>query len=217
MRSPLSLSLCFIATLTACAATTPAAVQTLGLWQGVKVTTTCCDSKEAAMRGAQPLTEFRAVFDPSTPHFDFGDGLAPYTAFSLAESAKVVEVESPAQRLAMPQGGDGVIRYFEPKLIFLDAQGREVTGELLAQAQRAKDYADRSQFLYVRVPSTARQVILTTDPKKNREHHVSQVRQAPEGRITSQTKTFFVFGGIMPDGHKSASYGPVAIRVLPNE
>jgi hypothetical protein len=217
MRSLLLPCFALTALLSACAATSPAAVQTLSLWQGVKSATPCCGSKDAALKATIPLTPFRSVFDPSTPHYDFGAGLAPYTAFSLGEEAKVLEVEAPAQRLPMPQGGDGVIRYFEPKVIFLDAAQNEVPGEVLAQAQRATVPGDRSQFVYVRVPSMARYVVLTTDPKKNREHHVSQVKQAPQERITSQTKTFFVFGGIMPDGHKSASYGPVSIRALPNE
>jgi hypothetical protein len=217
MRPSLPFYLGLVAVLTACAATTPVAVQTLGLWQGVKAATVCCESKAAAMRNAQPLTMFRAVFDPSTPHFDFGSGLAPFIVFSVGESAKVLEVESPAQRLSMPQGGDGVVRYFDAKLIFVDAQGQELSGELIAQAQRTTVAADRSLFLYARVPSAAQYLILTTDPKKNREHHVSRVRQAPEERLTSHTQTFFVLGGIMPDGHKSASYGPVSIRVLPNQ
>jgi hypothetical protein len=217
MRISRPIHLCLTALLASCAATTPEAIQTVAMWQGVKAATPCCESRTAALQGAQPLVAFRGVFSPTTPHFDFGAGLAPFAVFSLGQTAKVLEVESPAQYLSMPHGGDGVIRYVDPRLVFVDSEGREVAGELLAQSQRATVPGGRSLFGYVRVPSSARYVVLTTDPKKNREHHVSQVRQAPAERLTSRSTNFFAFGGVMPDGHKSANYGPVALRMLPNE
>lgn len=206
-----------VATLAACSATNPVAQEKATLFQGVKVTTACCESRSTALKSAQALTDFRGMFDPSTPHFDFGDGLAPFVVFAIDDAAKVIEIEAPAQSLPMIHGGDGVIRYLDAKLIFIDDNGLTVSGDVISEGQRSRFSASRALFKYVRVPSTARKVIVTTDPKKNREHHVSQVKQAPEGRLTSKSTTYFAFGGIIPDGHKSANYGPVAVRVLPNE
>jgi hypothetical protein len=206
-----------VATIVGCSATSPVAQKTANLFQGVKITTACCESKGAAIGNSRPLTDFRGMFDPATPHFDFGDGLAPFVVFAIDDAAKVIEIEAPAQSLPMIHGGDGVIRYLDAKLIFIDDNGLTVSGDVISEGQRSRVSASRAHFKYVRVPSTARKVVVTTDPKKNREHHVSQVKQAPEGRLTSKSTTYFAFGGIIPDGHKSASYGPVAVRVLPNE
>ena len=204
--------------LASCAATSPEAIGQLQAWKGVAgEVRACCESLKQATDEAPKVAPSKFVFSPNTRHFDFGFGLAPFQAFRIDANTRVVEVESPVQRLSMGQGGDGVVRCFGPELLFYGPSGERRSGKLLDSSQRFNPGVDRSCFFYFEVPADSTTMVLTTDPAKNMKRNVGLIKSAPAEPLTSATKTFFAFAGLNTDGHKFTVYGPVGLRALPNE
>ncbi len=204
--------------LTSCAATSPEAIRQLEVWRGISANAkTCCESLKQVTADAPNLAPSKFNFGADTRHFDFGFGLAPFQAFRIDGATRIIEVESPVQRLSMAQGGDGVVRCFGPELLFFGPDAERRSGKLLDSSQRFNGDRDRSCYYYFEVPQGSVSMVLTTDPSKNLKRNVGLIKSAPTEPLTSKTKTFFVFAGLNTDGHKSTVYGPVSVRALPTE
>ena len=219
MRNLETIALPALLLLVACAGPTPESNALLQQWQGVPQSVLpCCQSVDEALGKAKQPMEFREVFNATTQHYDFGMGLAPFKVVRVESRAKVVEVEAQVQRLTFSQGGDGMVRCFGPELIFFGDGGRRLPAKLLDSSQRFNGPdKERSCFYYFEVPASAVFMVVTTDPSKNLERHAGLIKSPPDKPLTSSSEKFFKYPPSHLDGYKSSSYGPLAVRALPNE
>lgn len=178
---------------------------------------TCCASLGQALSKAMPLTTTATVFGPESQHFNFGPGLAPFTALRVDATATVVELEAPLQLKGWVYGGDGVARYVDAQALFYDAEGRELPATVVDSGQRFTGGGGRSLFIYVSVPAKATHIALTTFPGNKGKFGMGMISGTPNKPITSKTKSFFGFASFSPFSYELASYGPVKARLLPND
>jgi hypothetical protein len=180
----------------------------------VQGATSCCNDRAQAFDGAQPLERASLVFEKNSRHFDFGTGLAPFAVFRLPANAKLLEAEAELQLLGWAYGGDGAARYVDVSLRFYGAGEEELPAKVIESSQAFTGMGARSLFSYVEVPQGAAFVVVTTDPASNGKLEVGVIRNLPSTPVTSQSRNFFSWGGIMPTGYKLASYGPLRVRTV---
>lgn len=78
------------------------------------------------------------LLGPESPHFDFGDGLAPFVRISIAGSdAEMLSVYSHADNSAWLTGSYGTFKYVAVMAIFLDADGHEISRSSLSEPEAA--------------------------------------------------------------------------------
>lgn len=207
------------ATLGACSTTSnPRYLKFIENSKGVQGATACCESMAAVLARAAAPKDGYVMFDATSTHLDFGDGLAPFFAFPVGDEMKVLEIESPLQLLGWAYGGDGNARYVEAKAIFVAQDGTRLETVVLDRVQRGTEpIGARSLFFYIAVPADARHAIITTDPRRNGQSEIMQFRNPPPGRLTSSSRTFSSYRTLLPMGFRSASYGPLRVRALPND
>lgn len=168
----------------------------------------CCTSRRELPPPEQVYFDQTLRLQPSSPHFDFGLGLAPFVRLSLLPaSKKVLEIRAASR----PGGtfGDGTFHFPDVRLIFLDAQQQELphAPPLTASIQ------DNAFVSTIAVPGGAAQVIVTTAPTTAGERKVE----------TRETRSAtLAVGGVVISTPKSTStaaitlvpYGTIYLRVF---
>lgn len=178
----------------------------------------CCVDIGQALSGASPsLTAEWKEFGPATPHLDFGHGLAPFVAFRVDSSIRIIESESALQLWGWAYGGDGRPRYVNPHVQFYGADGRTLQTRYLFRGPRFTGGGGRSYFAYVVVPPQATHLVVTTIPTTNGKGEWAVIENPPNGPLTSASTRFFSSGGLIPREYLNASYGLIRVRALPNE
>ena len=217
MIRPVLLSLFFGALLGACVSDNPEALRARANAKGVQGALPCCTSISEVFVDAKQLEWTSATLGKATRHYDFGKGIAPFAVYRLPADAKIIETEAPLHLIGWAYGGDGVARYVDAKLLFFDAQLVPMATRIIDASQAFTGYGTRSLFTIFEVPDGAVFLALTTDPALNDVHGVGVIRNRPEARITSASKSFFAGGELLPRAYRLVSYGTVRIHQLPND
>ncbi len=178
----------------------------------------CCSAatealvhKAAQAAAQQPTTLW---FAATTPHFDFGNGLAPFAVFALKEHAGAtrIEVESPMRLRGWAHGGDGKAHYADAVALFFDAAGQASVAPPLQRAERAMNAGISALFQTFAVPSEAAYLVVTSNPKNNGLSDSSGVLSAPADSGASGSGALKLTGGVFALGYRLATYGPVQVR-----
>lgn len=177
----------------------------------------CCNSavdalahKAAVVAAQQPPTLW---FAATTPHFDFGNGIAPFAVLALANPAPStrVELESLMRLRGWVHGGDGKAHYADAVAVFFDSHGKAIEAPTLERAERATGAGVGALFQTFAVPTGAAYLVVTSNPKNNGLSDASGVLNPPQ-RSGTGSSTLILPGSVFPLGYRLATYGPVQVR-----
>jgi hypothetical protein len=177
----------------------------------------CCHSAvdalahKAALAPAQPPTTL--WFAATTPHFDFGNGIAPFAVFGLGDPAPParVELESLMRLRGWAHGGDGKAHYADAVAVFFDTAGKAIEAPAQDRRQRATGAGVGALFQTFAVPAGAAYLVVTSNPKNNGLSDASGALNPP-GWSGSGSSTLILPGSVFPLGYRLATYGPVQVR-----
>jgi hypothetical protein len=214
-------ALCSAALLTACASN-PAHLEYIAeISKGIPADTKpCCPNIAAALSQIETLRDGLSLlnFRPSSPHLDFGLGLAPFAAYRLPDTARWLTTNASRAQIGWAYGGDGMSRFIDIQLVFLDGQYQTLSGRLIGRSV-TELYGDRSLTQHVEVPTEARYVVFTTDPRKHNVAESGPTRAWPEKPIVAGATTLFVpkleLG--LPGTYRLSNYGVAFAYIVPNE
>ncbi|MEQ1806475.1 MAG: hypothetical protein ABL900_13965 [Burkholderiaceae bacterium] len=183
---------------------------------------TCCSSpadalahKPAAAPGHQAALLW---FAATTPHFDFGNGLAPFAVFALGGGAfsNRVELESLMRLRGWAYGGDGKAHYADAVAIFFDGSGRALEAPApLERVERAAGAGTGALFQVFPVPSGAASLVVTSNPKSNGLSDANGVLNPAPPSGVAGAGALILPGSVFPLGHRLSTYGPVQVRWIP--
>lgn len=185
----------------------------------VQTQTACCASVSEALS----RSEFRVAsgqvfrFTPSSPHFDFGQGLAPFVSAELEPGARVLEIEAGLDLLGTFRGGDGLPKYVDLHAYFFDTRGAALSAQQLDHDERFTGPGARALFKYVTVPAGASRLVIAANPLSAGRYTMTSIKALPSHRLTSTSKAFFAFNGLIGGGWYGQAYGHARFRALPNE
>lgn len=178
----------------------------------------CCSTpaEALALKAAQTPAQQPTLlwFAATTPHFDFGSGLAPFAVLGLKEQAGAarIELESPMRLRGWVHGGDGKAHYADAVAIFFDAAGQATFAPPLQRAERAAGAGIGALLQIFAVPGGAAYLVVTSNPKNNGLSDSSGVLNAPADAGAAGTGALILPGSVFPLGYRLATYGPVQIR-----
>lgn len=176
----------------------------------------CCNSpaealthKQAAVPAQQPALLW---FASTTPHFDFGDGMAPFAVFALGDRAgnAHVELESLMRLRGWAHGGDGKAHYADALALFFDSSGKPIPAPPVDRVIRATGAGVGALFQTFPVPSGAAHLVVTSNPKSNDQSDSTGVLNPPTRSAVAGT--LILPGSVFPLGYRLATYGPVQVR-----
>jgi hypothetical protein len=119
----------------------------------------CCASFDHLPPAVQAYFDQNVALQPSSPHFDFGLGLAPFARLSLHPPGKKV-FEVRASSSFGGTIGDGTFHFPDVRLIFLDSDRKElvheppltasIQGNVFVSTVRVPENAESSSLLRLR-------------------------------------------------------------------
>ena len=180
----------------------------------------CCNSRTELLRRqpAEVAASRPALlwFAASTPHFDFGNGLAPFTVFQLNGPAATAQVElrSPMRLRGWAYGGDGKAHYADATAVFFDANGNLLPTQTIERAQRADAAGVAALFQTVPVPTAAAYLIVTSNPRSNGSSEANAPLGPPAQPGVVGSGPLIRSGGMFALGYRLATYGPVQVRLV---
>jgi len=132
-------------------------------------TATSCCSSASSLPAPRPYSDkIEAAFSPGSPHFDFGQGLAPFVQVTLDPTrAKYIALLSSPRGSGKLLGGDGTFHYADLRPLFLSADGRRLQESALTPPIM-RTYGALGTFMYVRyaeVPPEAASVIVASSAR----------------------------------------------------
>lgn len=178
----------------------------------------CCNSpaealthKQAAVPAQQPALLW---FASTTPHFDFGDGMAPFAVFALGDRAGNghVELESLMRLRGWAHGGDGKAHYADARALFFDSSGKPIPAPAIERVERATRAGVGALFQTFPIPSGAAHLVVTSNPKSNGKSDSAGVLSPPTHPAVAASSTLILPGSVFPLGSRLATYGPVQVR-----
>lgn len=176
---------------------------------------TCCDNLNSALRTVSSIESNKlSLFSATTPHFDFGYGLAPFAIFKPTTSARVLQVYSPMRLQGILRGGNGQAHYADSEVIFVGDSGSRIDARPTLIGQRYYGSGMRALFKTFAIPSGTREIILTTNAKNNRQTDLSRVLGDYHDKLFVETQQEFRFAGIIPNGYHLSTYGPIALQIF---
>ncbi len=151
-------------------------------------------------------------FAATTPHFDFGNGLAPFAVIHLKDplSPVRVELESLMRLRGWTHGGDGKAHYADAVALFFDGAGRPIATPAGERVQRATQAGVGALLQTFPVPAGAASLVVTSNPKSNGLGDASGALNAPGG--VPGSGVLILPGSVFPLGYRLATYGPVQVR-----
>ena len=180
----------------------------------------CCNSPTELLR-RQPVEVAASRpallwFAASTPHFDFGNGLAPFTVFQLNGAAPTAQVElrSPMRLRGWAYGGDGKAHYANAIAVFYDANGNSLPAQAIERAQRADAAGVAALFQTVPVPPSAAYLVVTSDPRGTGLSEASAALGPPAQTGVAGSGPLIRSEGVFALGYRLATYGPVQVRLV---
>jgi hypothetical protein len=180
----------------------------------------CCSSPSELLR-RQPaeVAASRPTllwFAASTAHFDFGNGLAPFTVFQLNGPAPTAQVElrSPMRLRGWAHGGDGKAHYANASALFFDANGTALPAQTLERAQRTDAAGVAALFQTVPVPPAAAYLVVTSNPRATGLSEASAALGPPSQAGIAGSGPLIRSEGIFALGYRLATYGPVQVRLV---
>jgi hypothetical protein len=180
----------------------------------------CCSSPSELLR-RQPVETAASRpallwFAASTPHFDFGNGLAPFTVFQLNGPAPTAQVElrSPMRLRGWAYGGDGKAHYADAIALFFDANGNPLPVQPIERTQRADSAGVTALFQTVPVPAAATHLVVTSNPRTTGLTDADAALGPPDRAEAAGAGPSMRPGSLFALGYRLATYGPVQIRLV---
>ncbi len=145
----------------------------------------------------------------TSPHFDFGAGLAPFARFEVNSArAKHLALLSSPKSSGKLLGGDGTFHYADLQPIFFAADGRRLADVSLSPPIM-RTYGLMGTYMYVRyaaVPEGAASVILGTSTRSVGKLGTI-TGTVPDGGIMVGTIFIPMPGGVRPFPYTLSAYG----------
>jgi hypothetical protein len=177
----------------------------------------CCSSIASLPTSAPLLTEQLIAFGPSSPHFDFGMGLAPFALYRI-DSAKYpasIEVFSTSQGFE-PGRVDRSVHYADARVLFYTATMMPVTSPPFVPEPQAKksDFAGgyKLERMY-QVPNGAAFFVVTTDAAAIGTQGSLYYGEASQ-TVAAGGAFISVPRGAVVGKTKSTPYGEILVRII---
>jgi hypothetical protein len=174
---------------------------------------TCCATlpQAAAISAAQPKET--VVLSATTPHFDFGRGVAPFVVYALPPDARSVQIYSPQQRKGLLDGGDNQTRYADTSVLFLDADAKTLAVKQLDAGQRRWGGSAVAYYRNFEVPLSATRLVVSTDPQSEGRMGMSMIYGTAAMPLVATEYQDFKINGLTVDNYQMTTYGPVVVQV----
>lgn len=180
--------------------------------------TSCCTSVQQISPQPYPGREAQHALLPSSPHFNFGNGLAPLYLYELpSTSIKRIGVTTHV-RGASTLAGSGNDNSFRAPMIeirFLNSEKRELPASVVGPHNTTLGVTGAyTAYWIANVPTGARFVLLTTDPSKVDYHHKECARPRLSNGEPNTTQCVTFPAGVLQFEWKGWMYGPLGIHHL---
>lgn len=176
----------------------------------------CCSSLAALPQPMPGYFEQDIPLLPSTPHFDFGLGLAPFARLTVEPGhEKVVEIRAYAETSHVMLGGDGTLHYADVRVAFFDKDGKSLPAAngskpMIKGVGFAQRYVLASD---VKVPAETAVILVTTNPGTIGTKGASTVH-VPAGGIMLGSTFVMTPGGGSRMRYTLSPYGTVAVLIF---
>lgn len=128
----------------------------------------CCSSERSLPAPLPYSDKVEAAFTSASPHFDFGQGLAPFVQINLdVGQTKYLTLLSSPRGSSVLLGGDGTFHYADLRPLFIAADGKRLPESVLTPPVM-RSYGALGTYMYVRyteVPADAASVIVASSAK----------------------------------------------------
>lgn len=166
----------------------------------------CCASL-AALPAATPwANEQKLSLTPQSPHFDFGQGLAPFVHLSLNSATVAIELR------AHGMGVFGKPNFADLRLVFLDSNHEPLPGVTVLPAKlESVGWAGTRMFVAnIAVPLNATSVLVTSNPATDGQVEQTSVRTGDSAVIVSGIVVPLP-GGMAKIQYALSPYGDVTV------
>lgn len=175
--------------------------------------TPCCTSLQQALATSAATAADTVTLSATTPHFDFGRGVAPFAVYTLPADARTVQVYSPMQRVGMLDGGSNRTSYADTAPLFLDANAKTLEAKQIDAGQRWWGANARAYYRDYQVPAGATRLVVATDPQTEGKIGVSLIYGSPTMPLVSSDYQEFKTNGLTFDSYHMSTYGTVVLQV----
>jgi hypothetical protein len=166
----------------------------------------CCATLASLPSATSWVNEHKLSLSPQSPHFDFGQGLAPFVHLSLSPAAVAIELR------AHGMGMIGKRDYVDVRLVFLDADREPLPGVTVLPAKlESVGWASTRMFVAnIAVPVKATSVLITSNPGTAGQQGQATIRAGDSAVIISGIVVPLP-GGMATVQYALSSYGDVTV------